>query len=46
LFGRNRESRSAAQQPDLSHDPLDFIEGLSEEDVDRLLASKLGAAHG
>jgi acyl transferase domain-containing protein len=45
LFGRNGES-PAAQRPDPSHDPLDFIEGLSEEDVDRLLASKLGATHG
>jgi acyl transferase domain-containing protein/NADPH:quinone reductase-like Zn-dependent oxidoreductase len=46
LFGHNGENRPPTKRPEPSRDPLDFIEGLSEEDVDRLLARKLGAANG
>jgi myxalamid-type polyketide synthase MxaC len=44
LFMENGKPAVVAP-PAASHDPLEFVEDLSDEDVDRLLATKLGALH-
>jgi acyl transferase domain-containing protein/acyl carrier protein len=46
LFGTNGGPQSNGLGAAVSRDPLDFIEDLSEEDVDKLLASKLEATNG
>jgi acyl carrier protein len=46
LLGEQR-AKPAAEAPRRSpRDPLELIEDLSDEDVDKLLTSKLGVAHG
>jgi acyl transferase domain-containing protein/NADPH:quinone reductase-like Zn-dependent oxidoreductase len=45
LFGIEGGGQFAAKPPAQLH-PLDFVEHLTEEDVDKLLASKLGVASG
>jgi acyl transferase domain-containing protein/NADPH:quinone reductase-like Zn-dependent oxidoreductase/acyl carrier protein len=46
LFGAEDDKPSAAPPHKSSRDPLEFIEDLSDEDVEKLLTSKLGASHG
>jgi hypothetical protein len=45
LFTVENGKPAVAAPPAASHDPLEFVEDLSDEDVDRLLATKLGALH-
>jgi acyl carrier protein len=46
LFGVDGAGQSAPKKPPAQLHPLDFVEDLTEEDVDKLLASKLGVASG